>query len=113
MKDIEMNVFPTFKEDECAIIFSFHFKQEHHKIGEAVIYTTTEGFSTRYEVDKNQSEQVKETVARLDRLSVTEEYKTVSMEKIYQFLELIGVQKCFVDQEPSINYLKSRYSVQK
>ncbi|WP_108670262.1 hypothetical protein [Peribacillus acanthi] len=93
MMDISMQVNPSFFDEECAIVFSFYFKNESMKIGEAVIYTCAED-GTCVE-QNNEILNCYEKVAYLKEFTIMKEYEEQSMNKIEHFLHILGIKKCF------------------
>ncbi|SFC22818.1 hypothetical protein SAMN05443252_102291 [Bacillus sp. OV322] len=91
--DINMKVQPSFFDEECAIVFSFYFDQEAKKIGEAVIYTCEEEDCLKKDCQAD-SKELKEKVAYVEQFSIVKEYQSASMEKITQFLNILGIKKC-------------------
>lgn len=82
-REIEMEVQPAFIENECTIVFSFRFILEKNHVGEVVIRTCLE------QLKKNKPE----IKAYCCEMTVLEEYKENSMEKLWRFLKMIGIRR--------------------
>ncbi|WP_163102080.1 hypothetical protein [Peribacillus alkalitolerans] len=93
MMDISMQVNPSFFDEECAIVFSFYFKKDFMKIGEAVIYTCAEDGA--YVEERNEKRECYEKVAYLKEFTIIKEYEEHSINKIEHFLHILGIKKCF------------------
>lgn len=81
-REIEMRVLPTFMEEECAIVFSFHFIKDQIKIGEVIILTCMEKFKKK-----------PLTIAYCQEFSILEKYKNTSMRMLMNFLKIIGINR--------------------
>ncbi|WP_394141235.1 hypothetical protein [Cytobacillus oceanisediminis] len=99
-KELEMRILPSFCEEKCAIIFSVHFKLEKQKIGEAIIYTCSEGYQPE---DLNSAKEnifnLKRKIAYIKEFEVIEEYKTKSLKNVLEFLKVIGIQNYMFKKE--------------
>jgi hypothetical protein len=81
--EIEMKVSPTFIENECIIVFCFRFIKDKIHIGEVIIHTSMERLKKRKPL----------TIAYCSEMRILEEYKTISLEKLYDFLNIIGIKR--------------------
>jgi hypothetical protein len=81
--EIEMKVLPTFFENECKIAFCFRFIKDKIHIGEVIIYTCMEKLKKKRPL----------TVAYCSEMRILEEYKTISLKKLIDFLNIIGIQR--------------------
>jgi hypothetical protein len=80
--EIEMKVLPTFIENECKIVFCFRFIKGKIHIGDVIIDTYMEKFKKKKPL----------TIAYCSKVQILEEYKTITMKKLYDFLKIIGIQ---------------------
>ncbi|HYK74963.1 MAG TPA: hypothetical protein VEV44_17855 [Pseudoneobacillus sp.] len=85
IRDIDMKVLPSFKEEECQITFSFRFSKEKTNIGEAIIHTAMG--------DLFKKSNTLHTVAYCEQFSIVEEYRNISLKKLMDFLKVIGIQR--------------------
>lgn len=119
MNEVEMKVLPSFKEEECSIIFSFHFKNGHQKIGEAVICTCSEAFLTarhgmkefNFSAMSGKSQDLQSTIAYFKEFQIVEEYKRASFRKILEFLKIIGIKKFMYQQQMQIFHMETEAPV--
>jgi hypothetical protein len=81
--DIEMEVLPTFIENECKIVFSFRFIKDRIHIGEVIIHTCLEKLKKKKPL----------TIAYCSEMRILEEYRTISLKKLIDFLNIIGIKK--------------------
>jgi hypothetical protein len=95
MMDFNMEIQPSFFDDECAIEFSFYFEDAVRRIGEAVIYTCEEKKPI-----KGNGHLGKEKIAFIKEFSILEEYEAASMKKIAHFLNVLGIKKCIPLAKP-------------
>jgi hypothetical protein len=99
-KELEMRILPSFCEEKCAIIFSVHFKLEKQKIGEAIIYTCSEGYQPEDLIHTKQGKfDFKRKIAYIKEFEVIEEYKTRSLKNVLDFLKVIGIQNYMFKKE--------------
>jgi hypothetical protein len=83
LHEIEMKVSPTFIENECKIVFCFRFIKDKIHIGEVIVHTYMERIKKK---------KKPHTIAYCSEMSILEEYKTISLEKLYDFLKIIGIK---------------------
>jgi hypothetical protein len=110
MNEVEMKVMPSYREEECSIIFSFHFKDGRQKIGEAVICTCSEAFlSARSDLKEfsftpkaGKNSSIQNTIAYFTEFQIIEEYKRASLKKIMEFLNIIGIKKFLYQRHTSL-----------
>jgi hypothetical protein len=91
MCEIEMNVIPSFIDDELAIVFHFEFRESHMKIGEATVYTYKHTDSQNNPQTHGPKGFRKNKYALLKEFEVIEEYKFIALKKINHFLQVIGI----------------------
>lgn len=112
MNEVEMKVMPTYRDEECSIIFSFHFKNGRQKIGEAVICTCSEAFLTARSDMKEftfiskagKHSSLQNTIAYFTEFQIVEEYKRASLRKIIEFLNIIGIKKFLYQHQIPLFY---------
>ncbi|RLQ96818.1 hypothetical protein [Falsibacillus albus] len=109
MNELEMKIEPSFVEEDLAIVFSFDFMRFSKKMGEAVVYTFSEtqdpsweSFSSTEYIElmpalKNQNGKI----AVIHDITILEEYKKQSMNKMFHFLKIIGISKVYFLQSKS------------
>ncbi|GLB60213.1 hypothetical protein [Cytobacillus sp. NCCP-133] len=106
-KELEMRILPSFCEEKCAIIFSVHFKLEKQKIGEAIIYTCSEGYQPEdLSPSKNSKFNLKQKIAYIREFEVIEEYKAKSLKHVLEFLKVIGIQNYMFKKENTEHQLE-------
>lgn len=91
MSEIEMKVIPSYIDDELAIVFHFEFKTSQMKVGEAKVCTyklTDSHLKTRSAGPKGFR---KNKYAVLKELEIIEEYRYIALNKISNFLKVIGI----------------------
>jgi hypothetical protein len=101
-KELEMRILPSFCDEECAIVFSFHFKAKQQKIGEAVIYTCSKEYqdqdtkmlSSGCRLQRETDGLPVNNIAYIKEFSVMEEYKQKSYRSLLEFLGIIGIKDC-------------------
>jgi hypothetical protein len=81
--EIEMRVLPTFFDNECKIAFCFRFIKDKIHIGEVIIHTCVEKLKKKKPL----------TIAYCNEIRILEEYKTISLRKLTDFLNIIGIQR--------------------
>ncbi|MDQ0218461.1 hypothetical protein ELQ35_03685 [Peribacillus cavernae] len=91
MVDVNMKVQPSFFDKECAIVFSFYFDAAVGEVGEAVVYTCEEKNPVTLQGGNSLN---KEKIAFVKEFSIVKEYQDVSLKKIKEFLNVIGIKKC-------------------
>lgn len=118
--DLEMKVQPAFLDDECAIVFSFYFCKASRKMGEAIIYTYDEKAADQKRVTDIEAYMRKKRkshgagkVAYMKEFSICEEYEDISLNKIMNFLEIIGIQTCIVSKKVLNTYTAFQENVYK
>jgi hypothetical protein len=83
LHEIEMKVSPTFIDNECKIVFCFRFIKDKIHIGEVIVHTCMENL-------KKKKRPL--TIAYCSEMRILKEYETISLEKLYGFLNMIGIQ---------------------
>lgn len=96
-KELEMTILPSFCEENCAIIFSVNFKLGNQNIGEAIIYTCSEGYQPE-DLQQNEN-RFKKKIAYIKDYKVMEEYKSLSLKNVIDFLKVIGIQNYMIMKE--------------
>lgn len=98
--DLDMKVEPRFIDHECAIIFSFYFRNASLKVGEAVIYTC-EGELSAPSLDQHsiaasriETCKQKEKIAYITEMSIAENFRDESFIKMNEFLSILGINTC-------------------
>lgn len=81
--EIEMKVLPTFFENECKIAFCFRFIKDKIHIGEIIIHTCMEKLKKKKPL----------TIAYCSEIRIVEEYKAISLTKLIDFLNMIGIDR--------------------
>lgn len=84
--EMEMEVSPSFIENECKIVFSFRFILDKQKVGDVTIFTCMEKL-------KKKKRESFHTIAYCSEFSILEEYRHIMMAKLMNFLNIIGIQR--------------------
>ncbi|MGD6842981.1 hypothetical protein ACQCVH_10740 [Bacillus infantis] len=115
-RELDMQILPSFCDEECAIVFSFQFKARQQKIGEAVIYTCsgeqqdqdTKQLSSGYTLRTEYTEGFPvNNIAYIREFSVMEEYKQKSYRDLLDFLKVIGIKDCIYEAGSWIGELQA------
>lgn len=98
--ELEMRILPSFCEENSDIIFFVDFNLKAQKIGEAIIYTCSEGYQRG---DLSHSKEnllnIKKKIAYIKEFDVIEEYQTTSLKNVVDFLRVIGIQNYVFKKE--------------
>lgn len=97
--ELDMKVEPRFIDHECAIIFSFYFRNASLKVGEAVIYTCEEELSLPLLEQPSIAASIetckqKEKIAYITEMSIAENFRDESFIKMNEFLSILGINTC-------------------
>jgi hypothetical protein len=100
MNSIEMNIVPSYVDDELAIVFHIEFTQYSQKIGEAKVYTYNHGKAGE-STSRTAASSANQKYGVLKEFNVIDEYSQISMNKMRHFLKIIGISN--IDQATKIS----------
>ncbi|WP_080843954.1 hypothetical protein [Cytobacillus gottheilii] len=102
--ELDMKVEPRFVDHECAIIFSFYFRNASLKVGEAVIYTCEEDIPSLDQllagVENSEQDTCKKKIAYITEMTIVDNYRDESFMKINEFLSIIGINTWYKENLP-------------